>query len=277
MESHKRYLHQANWTRDLRAYIFEKIGLDESSRALEVGCGTGAILSQTNFPVVGLDLNLRALKEAWARLQTSKITHPRSNRFSDYLIRKERAKTLTTKKKERDKSRVTLTCGDAFSLPYANASFDILFSHFLLLWLPNPQKAIEEMMRVTVPNGDVVFFAEPDYSQRVDIPAELAQLGKLQADALRARGANPDIGADLAELCYGARIKIIETGTLQKSTREASANERANEWDTLEADLRGSVPDIDIQKMKKTDAEAWARGARILDVPTYYLWGKNQV
>ncbi len=276
MESHKRYLHQANWTRELRTYIFEKIGLDESSRALEVGCGTGAILSQTNFPVVGLDLNLRALKEAYVRLQAD-FSSPRSNRFSDYLTHKERTKALTTKKKERDKSRITLTCGDAFSLPYANASFDILFSHFLLLWLPNPQKAIEEIVRVTVPNGDIIFFAEPDYSQRVDKPAELAQLGKLQADALRARGANPDIGADLAELCYGAGIKIIETGTLQKSTREASTKERANEWDTLEADLRGSVPDIDIKKIKKTDAAAWARGTRILDVPTYYLWGKNQV
>lgn len=272
-DSHKRYLHQTNWTRELRAYIFGEIGLKESSRVLEVGCGTGAILSQINIPVFGLDLNLSALKEAWVRIQTLNLPPPRSNRFRDYL----KAKALTTKKKVQDKPRVTLTCGNAFSLPYANSSFNILFSHFLLLWLPNPQKAIEEMRRVTVPNGDIIFFAEPDYSQRVDKPADLAQLGKLQADALRARGANPNIGADLAELCYKAGITIVETGTLQKSTREASADERANEWDTLQADLRGRVPDIAIKKMKKTDAEAWARGTRILDVPTYYLWGKNQV
>ncbi|MBT3321134.1 MAG: class I SAM-dependent methyltransferase [Anaerolineae bacterium] len=243
-ESHQRYLHQSNWTHELRTYIFSQIGRDENSRILEVGCGTGAILSQINFPVYGLDLNLNALKEASVHLQAP---------------------------------IQTLACGDAFSLPYANSSFDILFSHFLLLWLPNPKKAIEEMMRITISNGHIVFFAEPDYSQRVDKPIELAELGQWQADALRARGANPDIGGKLAELCHEAGIKIIETGTLEKSTREASAEERANEWETLKADLAGILPDTDIQKMKKIDAKAWAHGERILDVPTYYLWGRNQV
>lgn len=256
MDSHKRYLHQANWTKDLRDYIFEKVGLNETSRALEVGCGTGAILSQINFPVYGLDLDLSALKEAKVHIQAS----------SSPLI-------------GRDESRVTrkLTCGDAFSLPYADSSFEILFCHFLLLWLPNPEIALKEMKRVTVPSGHIIFFAEPDYSQRIDKPAELAKLGKWQTDALRARGANPDIGGELAEICYEAGIKIIETGTLSTSTREASTDERTNEWETLKADLAEIAPNADIQKMKKIDAEAWMRGERVLDIPTYYLWGKNQV
>ncbi len=272
-DSHKRYLHQANWTRELREYIFKEVGLNKASRALEVGCGTGAILSKIDFPVYGLDLNLRALKEAQIHLQASS-SPPRSNHFSDYFARKVR---LTTKKKGRDKSRVTLTCGNAFALPYANSSFEIIFCHFLLLWLPNPADAIKEMMRVAVPNGHIIFFAEPDYSQRIDKPEELTKLGKWQSDALRVRGANPDIGGKLAELCYETGITIIETGTLQKSTREASANERANEWETLKSDLRGRVPVADIQKMKILDDEAWARGNRISDIPTYYLWGRNQV
>ena len=280
-ESHTRYLHQANWTQELREYIFGKIGLNKASRVLEVGCGTGAILSQINFPVVGLDLNLSALKEAWVHLQTNlpspteKLGFFSENKAPLQIFRQNPKK----KSHQQKKNRVSppLTCGDALSLPYANSSFDVLFSHFLLLWLPNPQKAIEEMKRVTVAKGDIIFFAEPDYSQRVDKPAELAQLGKWQADALKARGANPYIGADLAEICYETGIKIIETGTLQKSTREASAEERANEWDTLQTDLRGRVPNSTIRKMKKIDAEAWARGERILDIPTYYLWGKNQV
>lgn len=242
-DSHKRYLHQANWTRDLRKYIFNKVGLTESSRALEVGCGTGAILSQIDFPVFGLDIQLASVKEAKIHTQ----------------------------------NKYPLICADAFSLPYANNSFEIVFCHFLLLWLPNPQDAIKEMMRVAMPNGHIIAFAEPDYSERVDKPAELAKLGKWQSDALRARGANPDMGGELAELCYGAGIKIIETGSLSKATRKASAEECANEWDTLKSDLTGVLPEASIQKLKEFDAEARARGERVLYVPTHYIWGKNKV
>jgi SAM-dependent methyltransferase len=241
---HQRYLQQALWTKDLRAYIFKEIGLNESSRALEVGCGTGAILSQIDFPVHGLDIQLASVKEAKIHTQ----------------------------------GKSPLTCANAFSLPYADASFDILFCHFLLLWLPEPERAIKEMMRVTVPNGHIIAFAEPDYGNRVDKPDELKKLGQWQREALQKQGANPGMGAGLAELFYGAGITIIETGTISTSTREAmSADERANEWETIEADLAGIIPDEDIQKIKRLDFAAWERGERVLYVPTHYLWGKNKV
>ena len=43
---HARFLQQAAWTRDLRTYLFERAGLAQAQRVLEVGCGTGAILSE---------------------------------------------------------------------------------------------------------------------------------------------------------------------------------------------------------------------------------------
>ena len=45
MDWHARYTQQANWTGDLRHYLFEKAELARARRALEVGCGTGAILA----------------------------------------------------------------------------------------------------------------------------------------------------------------------------------------------------------------------------------------
>jgi hypothetical protein len=42
----------------------------------------------------------------------------------------------------------------------------------------------------------------------------------------------------------------------------------------LESDLAGFVPDADLQKMKALDEQAWASGVRVLNVPTYFAWGR---
>ncbi|NTW13004.1 MAG: hypothetical protein HGA30_06805, partial [Anaerolineales bacterium] len=59
MNWHTRYSQQAKWTRDLRDYIFGKIKLDNAHHVLEVGCGTGAILSELppRLSIHGLDLD----------------------------------------------------------------------------------------------------------------------------------------------------------------------------------------------------------------------------
>jgi ubiquinone/menaquinone biosynthesis C-methylase UbiE len=241
MNWHERYSQQARWTRNLRAYLFEKAGLKNARRVLEVGCGTGAILSTIATPASlhGLDLAAAALAEA-------KIHAPGTN-----LVR-----------------------GDALSLPYPDFTFDITFCHFLLLWVRDPLQATREMARVTCPGGHVLALAEPDYSQRVDKPESLAALGRWQADALRRQGANPSFGARLAETFARAGIEVLETGTIEKSENEASRREREKEWAVLDADLAGSVPGEDIQKMKVLDEQAWERGERVLFVPTYFVRGR---
>jgi len=42
---HQRYTQQAGWTLEARRYIFRQIGLEKFAAILEVGSGTGAILS----------------------------------------------------------------------------------------------------------------------------------------------------------------------------------------------------------------------------------------
>jgi len=241
MDWHARYTQQSNWTHDLRHYLFEQIGIKTTRRVLEVGCGTGAILSGIETRSLhGLDLQHASLKEAHIHAPVA-----------------------------------SLICGDAHSLPYYNEAFDITYCHFLLLWVSNPQLVLREMKRVTRAGGYVLALAEPDYTSRVDEPAELATLGQWQTEALRSQGADPSLGGRLAESFYQAGIELMETGTIESQGKDApSTIERELEWAVLETDLAGRVPSQEIQRLKALDEQAWARGERILHVPTYFVWGR---
>ncbi|MEI2651824.1 MAG: methyltransferase domain-containing protein [Microthrixaceae bacterium] len=238
MNWHSRYLQQAEWTRDLRAYLFEQAGLVNARRVLEVGCGTGAILRELSAPSLhGLDLEPASLAEC-------RIHAP----------------------------SVSLTRGDGFSLPYADKSFDIAYCHFLLLWVNDPLQVVREMARVSY---GVLALAEPDYSQRVDEPAALKVLGEWQAELLRRQGANPSFGARLAETFHQAGINIIETGPIQSGTVMRSVEDWENEWAVIEADLDGWIPSVELQRMKELDKGARSRNERTLHVPTFFAWGKT--
>ena len=239
---HARFVQQAAWTRDLRTYLFERAGLAQAQRVLEVGCGTGAILSEldTRAAVHGLDLNPARLVEAHLHVP-----------------------------------QAALVCGNALRLPYPSAAFEITFCHFLLLWVPDPLQALLEMRRVTRPGGYVLALAEPDYSARVDKPEALVPLGHWQTESLRRQGADPGLGARLAELFRQAGIPPIETGSLHEGeATPPTPVERNLEWAVLESDLTGFVPPQEIQRMKLLDVQAWERGERVFTVPTYFAWGR---
>ncbi len=241
MNWHTRYIQQAKWTRDLRAYIFNKAKLDDTSRVLEVGCGTGAILSELppNISLHGLDLDPAALAECRIHVPAASLIQ-----------------------------------GNALSLPYSSGSFEIVYCHFLLLWVRDPLQALFEMKRVTRSGGHIIAFAEPDYSHRIDKPNELIQLGKWQTEALIKQGADPSLGARLAELFFEAGIKINETGTIQGMENDASPAEWEIEWAVIESDLAGSVSSENIQKMKLLDQYARARRERILQCAHLFCVGK---
>ena len=242
MNWHARYIQQSAWTRDLRTYLFEKAGLTRARRVLEVGCGTGAILStlETSAALHGLDLDPAALTQC-------RIHAPAAS----------------------------LTRGDALHLPYTDRTCDITYCHFLLLWIKDPLSALLEMKRVTVPEGHILALAEPDHNARVDKPDELARLGAWQTESLKRQGADPGIGARLANLFHQAGIHLVETGAIQSRGNEAPGpDEWENEWAALESDLTGIIPSQEIQQMKRLDKQAWERGERVLDVPTYFAWGQ---
>jgi SAM-dependent methyltransferase len=248
MDWHRRYLQQAQWTRDLRVYLFKQAGLNETSRVhrttplvLEVGCGTGAILSEVpgHAWLHGLDIDPEALAQCRVHVPSASLVQ-----------------------------------GNALQLPYPDKTFEIVYCHFLLLWVKDPLQALLEMRRVAKAGTHILAFAEPDYTGRVDEPPELIPLGQWQAESLRRQGADPKLGARLADLFFRAGIELLETGTIQSAESDPAPEDWETEWAVTEADLTGLIPPDEIQKMKSLDQAARARGERVLHVPTYFAWGR---
>jgi ubiquinone/menaquinone biosynthesis C-methylase UbiE len=240
---HLRFQQQAGWTRDLRHYLYRKASFFPSARVLDLGCGPGALLGelieQNLKSVIGLDLSRSFL--ALARRGTQ---------------------------------RASLTQGDALNLPFAPAVFNVSLCHFVLLWLANPQQALNELVRVTRPGGAILALAEPDYGGRIDFPVPLAELGTLQTEALRRQGADTLMGRQLASLFHRTGLTRVETGLLGGQWSSAPPpQEWQSEWQVLEADLQNLLPPSRLEELGAIDRSAWQRGERVLFVPTFYAIG----
>jgi ubiquinone/menaquinone biosynthesis C-methylase UbiE len=239
-EWHRRFLEQAQWTAALRSDLFAKAGIRNAARILEVGCGTGAVLSTLSMGPstrrIGLDLDPARL--AFARSQQS---------AADYIG------------------------GDAFALPFASQSCDIVYSHFLFLWLKEPCKAAEEMRRVVRRQGAVLSLAEPDYDARIDFPPALAELGRLQRDSLARQGADPAIGRRMAALMAESGLRVAEAGIVgARWTCPGGVEARSDEWNVLRADLQDVMTEDRLEELRQMDQAARGKCARVLFVPTFY-------
>jgi len=244
---HDWFRHQAGWTRETRRSLYRQASLAQAKAILEVGCGTAAITAELAdscaAAVVGLDI-------ARASLTYARELAP----------------------------AIEFTEGDAHSLPFRSGSFDVVVCHYLLLWLTDPARGVAEMARVTRPGGFVLACAEPDYGGRIDHPAELASLGRLQADSLRRQGADPELGRRLAELFAAAGLRAtvgIVPGRWSLPTDAGSEFEA--EWAMREHDLAGIVSPRELRRLRSLDKQALAKGNRLLFVPTFYAIGNKNV
>jgi SAM-dependent methyltransferase len=240
-----RYEQQAQWTRSLRQHLFQQAEISRANEILDVGCGTGAILNELtadpSISIHGLDISFQYLEMAADITEISR-----------------------------------LTCGDAHQLPYANNSYDLVYCHFLLLWVKHPERVIQEMLRVVRPHGAVMALAEPDYAGRIDYPDALQAIGRWQAESLRQQGANPDIGRQIKGLFARTGLCEIEAGILGAQWRQSiTVEEWQMEWQVLDSDLQGMKVDSKLETLQTVDKQAWQNGERILYVPTFFVWGRK--
>jgi len=123
----------AMFTTPVAAHLVRFVGIVSGERVLDVGTGTGVVAitaARMGARVIGLDLTPALLE------------HARENAL---LARLE----------------IEWTEGDAESLPYPDASFDVVTSQFGHMFAPRPDVAVQEMRRVLKPGGRVAFATWP--------------------------------------------------------------------------------------------------------------------
>ncbi|HWZ91499.1 MAG TPA: class I SAM-dependent methyltransferase [Polyangiaceae bacterium] len=126
------------WNRDFLQLIAKRWELDAVRDMLDVGCGVGhwgellASVMPESVRVTGVDREPKWVEQAGALARSRGV----ADRFSYRL-------------------------GEAERLPFADNSFDLTTCQTLLIHLPDPDRAISEMLRVTKPGG-LVAVAEPN-------------------------------------------------------------------------------------------------------------------
>jgi SAM-dependent methyltransferase len=153
-------------------------GLD----VLDVGCGPGTLtvdLARRVAPgrVVGLDVSEAPLAEARA------------------LARREHVE-------------VAFEVGNAYRLPAADASYDVVHAHQVLQHLTDPVAALREMARVCRPGG-LVAVRDVDYAATTWWPPEpgLDRWLDLYRRVARRNGAEPDAGCRLVAWAHAAGLR----------------------------------------------------------------------
>lgn len=240
-----RFRVQADWTKELRRYIITSYDLPAYARALEIGCGTGAVTADfhdlCNANLFGLDIDFQSTQFAM-----------RNDSETQYLQ------------------------GDALSSPFATGSFDVVFCHFFLLWIAQKLEVLHEALRILKPGGTFIAFAEPDYSGRVDAPSALAQLGEIQTKGLQARGADISCGRKLPSLLSESGFVQIKFGIIGHETIAGKLPKWwGSEWTAFRTDLKNQLSSQELDQLQEIDKKSWLFGSRVLWVPTFYALGKK--
>jgi len=128
------------WSGHLAPLLVQFAGVIDGDDVLDAGSGTGSLTAAAatvapSSRIVGIDRSEPYVAVARARHQSQ---------------------------------RMRFEVGDAQQLPFEDASFDRTLSLLILNFVPDPQKALTEMIRVTRPGGTVAA-AVWDYGERMEM------------------------------------------------------------------------------------------------------------
>src|SRR6516165_10932739 len=137
-DEERRLSRQAEELRQESARLFDRIGVQEGSRAIDLGCGPQGVLDLLSERVGA----------------TGHVTGVERNRESLATARRFLA--------DRALQNVTLLEGDATATRLPEASFDLVHARLVLVNVPHVETVVREMVRLARPGG-VVASHEADY------------------------------------------------------------------------------------------------------------------
>lgn len=135
-------------TREFRA-VSDFIDIGNKSSVLEIGCGNGytsGLLARISGNVVAFDLPAR-----------DPLKHSVGIGAAGEFMRR------------MDIKNAGVIAGAAESLPFADGSFDLVFSEYMLQYVPDRDRAVAEMRRVLKPGG-VMIAVLPNFVARLYAP-----------------------------------------------------------------------------------------------------------
>jgi len=108
-------------------------------------------------------------------------------------------------------SNARVQIGDAQALPFESGSFDFVFCRFLMEYLPDKQRAVEEMVRICRGGGKILL-QDLDGQLLWHSPEdpELQQTIERVANRLASTGFDPFVGRKLFNLCFEAGLAEIK-------------------------------------------------------------------
>lgn len=158
--------------------------LRPGQRVLDVGCGPGTITAEiaglvAPGEVIGVDASEEVLERARRHAAESGV-------------------------------EVTYQVADAFALPFADDSFDVVHAHQVLQHVPDPVAMIREMRRVARPGG-VVALREGDYGALTWFPPSegLEEWRHLYHDVSAANGVEADAGRHVLSWALAAGFSEV--------------------------------------------------------------------
>jgi SAM-dependent methyltransferase len=119
--------HMGRWSRVLATPFIDFAAIDGTGRFMDVGCGTGSLVfalaaAAPRARIVGIDTSQAYIDFARARAQSAATDFQRA---------------------------------DATALPFGDGDFDAALSLLVLNFIPEAERAVREMVRVTRPGGVV--------------------------------------------------------------------------------------------------------------------------
>ena len=168
MNWHDRFSIQLEWTRELRNLIYTHLKIQNSSKILESGCGTGALLtelgSRFKCELYGIDID---------------------------------EKRLDIAKKEMDGKdiKAQLTKNTILNTKYKESTFDFIFTHYFFLWIEDLEGAFNELHRILKQEGKLIILAEPDYGGLIEEP-DFNLKQAIQSNLIK-QGSNPNVGREI--------------------------------------------------------------------------------